>query len=243
METNRDEELFGELQNDIGAETDEIAFAKNIDSRSHLFNVGDARKYGVECAVILANIRFWCDHNLARGKNLYDGHSWVYNSVKAFSLLFPYFTERQIANKLAYLEKQGAIISGNYNKMKYDRTKWYTTPEHTTNQKGSFHLPKMSNEFTQNVEPIPDINTDKKHTHKEVVCDPEKIKTITQKIYEIKKKPWVESEVKMFTKRYEKELSLLIEFPKTRVLREARRLEDEGVTSWGTGLLLARLLN
>lgn len=97
---------------------------------THCFNVEDAIKYGVECAVILYNIRFWCDKNQANGTHEHDGYYWTYNSTRAFSTLFPYLTQEQIKGRLKKLEDMGAIISGEYNQMKYDRTKWYTSPLH-----------------------------------------------------------------------------------------------------------------
>lgn len=94
--------------------------------KSHSFYVHDAEKHGVEKAVILYNLRFWLEKNQASNKNLHDGYYWTYNSAKAFAVLFPYYTARKIERLLRQMENDGLILSGNYNKAGYDRTKWYS---------------------------------------------------------------------------------------------------------------------
>ena len=125
----------------------------------HLFEISDAKIYGVECAVILYNLKFWLRKNLASEKNLNkkDGKTyvWTFNSVKSWSKLFPYLTENQIRRCLEKLEKDGAIITGEFNKTKYDRTKWYTTCEFEV-----YELADLPNQSGIIDEPIPDINTD-----------------------------------------------------------------------------------
>jgi len=96
----------------------------------HSFDIGVAQRYGVNCAVILTSIRFWIEKNKANGKHFYDGRYWTYNSVAAFSVLFPYLTEKQIRRAIEALESDGVLLSGNYNKSVYDRTKWYSISEY-----------------------------------------------------------------------------------------------------------------
>lgn len=120
----------------------------------HIFNIQDAVDYGIEEAIILYNIRFWLDKNLANNSNIHDGEVWTYNSVKAWAKLFPYMSESKISKTLTKMEEKGLIISGNYNKAKYDRTKWYSIPQY-----GKVHFAKMPNGFRQSDEPIPDVNT------------------------------------------------------------------------------------
>lgn len=91
----------------------------------HKFNVKAAEKIGLHEAIILENLRFWCDHNMANGKNMHDGMAWTFNSVKAFSELFPYMSSGQITRALKNLEAGGYIKTGNFNAQPYDRTKWY----------------------------------------------------------------------------------------------------------------------
>jgi hypothetical protein len=96
---------------------------------NHNFNVNFAKEYGIEEAILIENLYFWCKKNLANEANLYEGVVWSYNSVSAFSELFPYMTEYKIANALKKLEKEGLLKVGNYNDNPYNRTKWYSVTE------------------------------------------------------------------------------------------------------------------
>jgi len=127
---------------------------------NHSFNIENAKKYGVDCAIIIENMAFWIAKNKANKKHFYEGRTWTYNSVKAFSELFPYWNEKQISRILKKLEDEKIIISGNYNKSAYDRTKWYAFSDESIFLNPKIHLPKTGNGKTENGEPIPDINTD-----------------------------------------------------------------------------------
>ena len=142
----------------------------------HHFNINLAEKYGVDEAIMLNHLFFWIMHNEANNKNYYDGHYWTFNSIAAFEKLFPYWTKKQIERVLKSLEKNELIITGNYNKSTYDRTKWYSIPENIINEiktgtnkmekcilpNEEMDLPNEENGFTKMVEPIPYINTDNK---------------------------------------------------------------------------------
>lgn len=140
----------------------------------HSFDVQDAIDHGVEKAVILSNLRFWLDKVRAnkRDDNTHDGYYWTYNSVAAFCELFPYLSKGKIQRHLNSLESEGVILSGSYNKHKYDRTKWYSMPEFktndSTNQETNYHSLDMVNGNLGNSEPIPyvnpDVNPDVNHT-------------------------------------------------------------------------------
>jgi len=117
---------------------------------NHQFDIDDARKYGVNSAIILNNIRFWVAKNKANKKHLHEGSYWTYNSIKAFSELFPYLTEKQIRTALGNLESHGIISKGNFNENKYDRSNWYCL-------NGEIHLPKEETPFAPQGECITDI--------------------------------------------------------------------------------------
>lgn len=95
----------------------------------HSFSVEAAEEVGIVPAVLLDNIAFWCLHNEANGEHFHDGSYWTYNSVKAFSALFPYMKESAIRKALRDLEGAGYLRSGVFNDLPYDRTKWYTVTE------------------------------------------------------------------------------------------------------------------
>jgi len=92
----------------------------------HSFNIYLAQEIGVSKAILLKHIDYWICKNEANKKNLYDGKYWTYNSARAFSKMFPYWTSKSLGRWLIELEKDGWLISGNYNKRKDDKTKWYT---------------------------------------------------------------------------------------------------------------------
>ena len=127
----------------------------------HSFDVEIAEKYGVSEAILLQHLWFWIEKNKANEKNFYDGAYWTYNSTRAFVKLFPYMTQRQIQNALKKLKDKGIIKTGNYNKSAYDRTLWYAFTElgNSIMQKCKMETTDLSNGLHENVEPIPDINT------------------------------------------------------------------------------------
>lgn len=75
----------------------------------------------VDKAIILQQIHYW----LLRSKNIEDGHKWVWNTVKDWHDQFPWLAERTVQRYLKQLVDDGYLIAGNYNKKKFDRTKWY----------------------------------------------------------------------------------------------------------------------
>lgn len=92
----------------------------------HQFCIDDAQKYGVEGAIVLANMRFWIAKNKANERHFYQGRYWTYNSARAFSELFPYWSPHQIRRILAKLVSDGVMVVGEFNQNPYDHTKWYS---------------------------------------------------------------------------------------------------------------------
>lgn len=121
----------------------------------HAFNPQVAVKVGINAAILYENITWWCAQNEANGRNLHEGRHWTYNSIKAWSVLFPYLSDKQIRTALQKLEDEKFVISGSFNKSSYDRTKWYCPSMKTD-------LPLRANGVAQEGEPIPDINTNNK---------------------------------------------------------------------------------
>jgi uncharacterized phage protein (TIGR02220 family) len=137
----------------------------------HSFDIDVAKEIGVKGAILLKNIYFWVCKNEANNKHFADRYYWTYNSIKAFNELFPYITEKQIRSTLTNLEEDGYIITGNYNKSSYDRTKWYAITEKgkCLLLKGQMENTKKENENVQKGKPIPDIKTNNKNTNIESV--------------------------------------------------------------------------
>jgi len=117
-------------------------------------------------SILIHNIAHWIEVNKANNKNFHDGYFWTYNSTTAFSKLFPFWTANKIQKLLKNLEDGGYLKSGNYNKIGYDRTKWYTIchPKlidiyKLNSQTIQHHKAERLNGKSQKAQPIPDINT------------------------------------------------------------------------------------
>lgn len=133
------------------------------------FDTNKAVILGVDGAIMLENIHYWVNLNKANDRNFYDGEYWTYNSKKAFAELFPFWSEKQIRRILDNLIKDGYLKTGNYNKVGYDRTLWYTLTEKGWNlwnfnisPNGPMEQPKQANQSDQTGQPIPDNKPNKK---------------------------------------------------------------------------------
>ena len=81
-----------------------------------------ARLIGLNEAIVLQQVHYW----LQRSKNIRDGYRWVYNSYPEWYKQMPIWkSETTMRTAFKNLEKQGLLITANYNKAKFDKTKWY----------------------------------------------------------------------------------------------------------------------
>lgn len=158
----------------------------------HCYNVEDAIKYGIGEATILYNFRFWINHNKANKTNQKDGRFWTFNSIPSMIEIMPEFTYDMMRRALERLKKKGILIEGVFNKLKLDKTRWYTINEDWTvcdkepDTIGSIEITRQNCHIDQAELPhrsgksasspgraartIPDINTDiTKDINKEVV--------------------------------------------------------------------------
>lgn len=142
----------------------------------HMFDPQIAQEYGVNAAIIFQNLAYWIEHNRANETNFHDGRYWTYNSVRAFTELFPYLTDKQIRGALKKLEEGGMILVGNYNKSAYDRTRWYALAEKGLSiyTKGQMNFADRENENAPEGEPIPDINANVTTSDKPDIGAPKK---------------------------------------------------------------------
>ena len=129
----------------------------------HYFNTDFATKYSVEIAILISNFDFWLAKNKANQKHFYDNKFWTYNSARAFVELFPYFSQHQIRRYLEKMINLGILEKGNYNKVTYDHTLWYTfTDAFCENNKSNLQfcqndLANLPNGIDEIAKPIPDI--------------------------------------------------------------------------------------
>ena len=112
---------------------------------NHSFDIDHASSYGVVEAILIGNFQFWIVKNRANGVNFRDGRTWTWNSIDAFTLMFPYLSGKQIRYSLEKLTKLEVLVTGNYNERAADRTKWYAFFDECKFLPGQFHLPKLAN--------------------------------------------------------------------------------------------------
>ena len=141
----------------------------------HSFDIHLAKEIGLSEAIMMKHFIFWISKNKHNKKHHHDGHTWTYNSVSAFGGLFPYLTKHQISRTIKSLEKQNIIKSGNYNQLKYDRTKWFAIVDEQrfllkqkcNSIKTEMQSDKKQNAFDEKEKPIPYTkNTDTKTIYK-----------------------------------------------------------------------------
>ena len=63
---------------------------------------------------------------LKKSNHNYDGRHWIYNSFPEWQKHFPFWSVMTIKRAVYSLEKQNLLYVGNYNKAKFDKTKWYS---------------------------------------------------------------------------------------------------------------------
>jgi len=81
-----------------------------------------AEKIGLNEAIILQQIHYW----LKDSKHKYDNKNWIYNSFSEWQKQFPFWSVITIKRTIYSLEKKKLLYVGNYNKAKFDKTKWYS---------------------------------------------------------------------------------------------------------------------
>lgn len=81
-----------------------------------------ATEIGLNEAIILQQMHYW----LKKSNHNYDGKRWIYNSFPEWQKHFPFWSIMTIKRAVYSLEKQDLLYVGNYNKAKFDKTKWYS---------------------------------------------------------------------------------------------------------------------
>ena len=125
-------------------------------------------KLGLNQAIIIQQVHYW----LVKSPHIKDGKRWIYNTYKDWKQQFPFWSEKTIMRTFLALEEEGYVVSANYNRMKYDKTKWYSIDydklaeieeDLVSVTTGPFvSLQGTSEPLMEDslVEPIPEINTE-----------------------------------------------------------------------------------
>lgn len=129
-----------------------------------------AQLLGLNEAIMLNQIHYW----LEKSKNIIDGRAWVYNTYEDWQKQLLFLSTTTIRKTLKNLENKGLVISGNFNKSKLDRTKWYSInydllqdlinpskeSDNSTVTKSQCNCLEATVHVTDSDRPIPDNTTD-----------------------------------------------------------------------------------
>ena len=120
----------------------------------HSFDVDIAKEYGISESIFLCNIAFWVKQNTLNKNNYFEGRYWTYNSLSAYTGLFPYMSQSTIKRVIKHLKDEGLILTGNFNNDRFNHTNYYTITE-----KGLSIIQNPTNRKGQ-IEPIDSSNLD-----------------------------------------------------------------------------------
>lgn len=99
-----------------------------FDEQPIVFDRTLAKKIGDRHATILQRIHYWVEINRKNSNRqaFKCGHYWTYKSLERWHAEdFDYLSLSTVRRTLEQLIKKGYLITGEYNKLRSDRTKWY----------------------------------------------------------------------------------------------------------------------
>lgn len=99
-----------------------------------------AIEYGLNEAILIQYIAYWINENKNNNKNYFENRYWTYSTVSYIHEHIPYLSEKTIYRVLKKLENDGIIITGCYNKLRADRTKWYTLSDEVIKKLNNLEL-------------------------------------------------------------------------------------------------------
>lgn len=121
------------------------------ETRRTAFSPELAKRIGLNECIFLSQLQYWIN---MKEKNddmstFRDGRMWVYNTYDEWVEQLPFFTKRTFRRTVKNLEDMGVLIIGNYNKVGFDKTKWYSI-DYDSLDSIEDPLPKMGNASGQN---------------------------------------------------------------------------------------------
>lgn len=132
--------------------------------------------YGLVGALLIQQVRYWCDVNKSKNKNLREDAYWCFLTYKEWSESLQGVSDRSVRRVFDDLEKTGVILTARFNKKAYDKTKWYRVDEailikhlqekatgqicKPTGQICKTHWPNVYVHVANLAAPIPETNTE-----------------------------------------------------------------------------------
>lgn len=92
------------------------------DERIMMFHPYVAKTLGLNEAIFLQQLHYW----LNRKPHIVEEKGWVYNPYKSWQEQLCFMSESTIKRTVKNLVDKGIVITANFNKMKFDRTLWYS---------------------------------------------------------------------------------------------------------------------
>lgn len=77
---------------------------------------------GLNEAIMVQQMHYWLD----RSSHYIENRKWIYNTYEGWRKQLPFWSESTIKRTITTLKKKGVIITGNFNKAKFDKTIWYS---------------------------------------------------------------------------------------------------------------------
>jgi hypothetical protein len=122
-------------------------------------------------AYFIQQVKYWIHTNKKkpRNTNYYnDGRWWMYNTLADWQEQFPWLSVSTIQRIIKELKLRGILITGNYNKKRYDKTVWYAIDERKLDEIIDEHMTVWSKrpygsgqndhmDLVKTTEPIPKI--------------------------------------------------------------------------------------
>lgn len=95
-----------------------------------------AYEYGIEEGIVLDYFIYEIHQKAANGFNYRKGRNWTYNTYDGLLERLPFKTRKPLMRVISFLEDKGLLVSGNFNKVGYDRTRWYSLSDECAEKYG-----------------------------------------------------------------------------------------------------------
>ncbi|WP_097027117.1 DnaD domain-containing protein [Clostridium peptidivorans] len=93
-----------------------------INDKPVVINTKLAVVLGLSESIVLQQMNYWIE----KSKHIIEGKRWIYNTYSSWQEQLPFFCESTIRRIIKKLESMEVVLSGNFNKSKMDKTKWYS---------------------------------------------------------------------------------------------------------------------
>ncbi|MEY8536040.1 hypothetical protein AALH30_21370 [Blautia pseudococcoides] len=104
---------------------------------------------GLNEAIILQQVHYWIEKKKESNIDFHDGRYWAYNTYEGWQNQFPFWSISTIRRTISKLEKIGLLLSGNYNRLGIDKTKWYTINYELVKELKNYKQPSPSDQNEQ----------------------------------------------------------------------------------------------